>query len=78
MSDAGFPSPSRDFCDETGAKALKAIIESYWRARGWAVEVKLVPGGWIAAMRSGRLDLRSDMVNGAPTRRIVEELKDAA
>lgn len=74
----GFPSPTRDWCDEPGAIALKAQIEAYWRERGGLVTVKLVQAGFLAAMRRGRYDLRSDLVNGAPTRRIVEEQRDAA
>jgi hypothetical protein len=48
---------------------LKQRIEEYWRERGFTVEVKLVEAGFVAAMRSARTDVRSDMVNGFPTRR---------
>ena len=44
-------------------------IEEYWRERGYEVEVKLVDAGFVAAMRSARTDVRSNMVNGLPTRR---------
>ncbi len=58
-----------DFCNVEGARRLKQRIEEYWRDRGYAVEVKLVEAGFVAAMRSARTDVRSDMVNGMPTKR---------
>lgn len=58
-----------DFCNPEGARRLKQRIEEYWRERGFAVEIKLVEAGFVAAMRSARTDVRSDMVNGFPARR---------
>ena len=58
-----------DFCNPDGARRLKQRIEEYWRERGYAVEIKLVEAGFVAAMRSARTDVRSDMVNGFPSRR---------
>lgn len=58
-----------DFCNTDGARRLKHRIEEYWRERGYAVDVKLVDASFIAAMRSARTDVRSDMVNGLPARR---------
>ena len=58
-----------DFCNADGARRLKQRIEEYWRERGYTVEVKLVEAGFVAAMRSARTDVRSDMVNGFPTKR---------
>lgn len=58
-----------DFCNVDGARRLKQRIEEYWRERGFSVEVKLVEAGFVAAMRSARTDVRSDMVNGFPTKR---------
>lgn len=58
-----------DFCNVDGARRLKQRIEEYWRERGFNVEVKLVEAGFVAAMRSARTDVRSDMVNGFPTKR---------
>lgn len=55
-----------DFCNADGARRLKNRIEEYWRDRGFAVEVTLVDAGFVAAMRSARTDLRSNMVNGMP------------
>ena len=58
-----------DFCNVDGARRIKQRIEEYWRERGFNVEVKLVDAGFVAAMRSARTDVRSDMVNGFPTKR---------
>jgi len=59
----------KDFCDETGAKRLQQKIKEYWEGRGYDVDVDLVNAGFVAAMRSARTDVRSDMVNGMPRRR---------
>jgi hypothetical protein len=58
-----------DFCNTEGARRLKLKIEDYWRDRGYDVDIKLVDAGFMAAMRSARTDVRSDMVNGLPRRR---------
>ncbi len=58
-----------DFCTVDGARRLKQRIEEYWRERGYNVDVKLIEAGFVAAMRSARTDVRSDMVNGMPTRK---------
>jgi hypothetical protein len=58
-----------DFCNVDGARRLKQRIEEYWRERGFTVDVKLVEAGFVAAMRSARTDVRSDMVNGFPTKK---------
>ncbi|MBL8550244.1 MAG: hypothetical protein JNJ73_09675 [Hyphomonadaceae bacterium] len=57
-----------DFCTSEGARRLKQRIEEYWRERGYEVDVKLVDASFVAAMRSARTDVRSDMINGLPTR----------
>lgn len=58
-----------DFCNVDGARRLKQRIEEYWRERGYTIDVKLIEAGFVAAMRSARTDVRSDMVNGMPTKR---------
>lgn len=58
-----------DFCNVDGARRLKQRIEEYWRERGYNVDVKLIEAGFVAAMRSARTDVRSDMVNGLPSKR---------
>lgn len=62
-----------DFCNVEGARRLKQRIEEYWRDRGYAVDIKLIEAGFVAAMRSARTDVRSDMVNGMPTKRAEDE-----
>lgn len=65
-----------DYCSTDGARRLKQRIEEYWRDRGFALDIKLVDAGFMAAMRSARTDLRSDMVNGLPRRRAQQEAND--
>lgn len=62
---------ANDWCNEDGAKRLKQKIEQYWVDRGFDVNIDLVDACFIAAMRSARTDVRSNMVNGMPRRRIV-------
>ena len=64
---------ANDWCNEDGAKRLKLKIEQYWSERGYDVNVDLVDACFIAAMRSARTDVRSNMVNGMPRRRLVAE-----
>jgi hypothetical protein len=61
-----------DYCTTEGARRLKQRIEDYWKERGLQVEVKLVDSPFVAAMRSARTDVRSDMVNGMPRRNRAE------
>jgi len=58
-----------DFCNAEGARDLKKRIEAYWCDKGYDVHVDLVDGTFMAAMRSARTDVRSDMLNGMPQRR---------
>lgn len=62
----------KDWCNIDGAMRLKDKIREYWEERGYDVDVDLVDAGFVAAMRSARTDVRSNMVNGMPRRRIVE------
>lgn len=55
-----------DWCDEAGARRIGAALVSYWAARGMHVSVQYVEQPFTPAMRSGRYDVRSDMVNGLP------------
>lgn len=64
---------ANDWCNEDGAKRLKQKIEQYWIERGFEVEIDLVDACFIAAMRSARTDVRSNMLNGMPPRRISED-----
>lgn len=64
---------ANDWCNEEGAKRLKNKIEQYWSERGFDVNVDLVDACFIAAMRSARTDIRSNMINGMPRRRAAGE-----
>ena len=55
-----------DYCTQDGAVRIKEKIGAYWAERGKTVEVNLVQGGFLASMRSARMDVRSTMVNGVP------------
>ena len=57
-----------DYCTREGAERLKEQIEAYWAERGHDVRVNLVSGGFLASMRSARTDVRSNLINGVPTR----------
>ena len=61
----------KDWCNTDGAKRLKDKIAEYWSERGYEVEVDLVDAGFVPAMRSARTDVRSNMVNGMPRRKVV-------
>ncbi len=58
-----------DCCDRAGAQRLADTIRAYWLVRGYDVQISLVEGGFHKAMRSNRVDVRSEMVNGLPVRR---------
>lgn len=57
-----------DLCTRDGAARLAAQIKEFWRKRGFDVDLETHDEGFVAAMRSGRTDLRSNMVNGMPRR----------
>lgn len=67
-----------DFCNPEGARRLKQRIEEYWRDRGYNVDIKLIEAGFVAAMRSARTDVRSDMVNGMPSKRADNDNRGSA
>lgn len=57
-----------DLCNKDGAHRLALKIEDFWRKKGFTVEVETKDQGFVSTMRSARTDVRSDMVNGMPTR----------
>ncbi len=63
----------KDWCDEDGAKRIREKIAAYWADRGYEVDVDLIDAGFVPAMRSARTDVRSDMVNGMPRHRAINE-----
>ena len=66
----------KDHCTKDGASRLKSMIENYWRRKGFDVNVELISEGFVPAMRSGRTDVRSNMVNGMP--RFIMQSESAA
>ncbi len=65
----------KDWCNEDGAQRLKLKIKEYWTQRGYEVDVDLVDAGFVAAMRSARTDVRSNMINGMPCRRLPSDVR---
>jgi hypothetical protein len=59
-----------DYTDRAGAQILKARIEAYWRERGYEVQVTLAAASFTPALRAARFDIRSELVNGLPPRRV--------
>ena len=57
-----------DLCTEDGALRLANRIKEYWRKRGFEVDFETHKEGFVSTMRSARTDVRSNMVNGMPTR----------
>lgn len=57
-----------DLCDRDGAGRLAAKIQDFWRKRGFDVVVETKDEGFVSTMRSARTDIRSNMVNGMPTK----------
>jgi len=55
-----------NFTDRSGANLLKERIEAYWRERGYEIQVNLVEAPFTPAIRSARIDIRSELVNGWP------------
>jgi len=53
-----------------GARELQQRIQDYWTARGYSVDVDIVPSEYDAKVRSIRYDVRSHMRNGMPRRKI--------
>ncbi len=62
-----------DLCNRDGADRLAAKIQEFWRKRGFDVVVEMRDEGFVSTMRSSRTDVRSDMINGMPTRQLVAE-----
>lgn len=59
-----------DLCTEAGARRLVTRIESYWARRGFKVRVSVIESDRVEGEKSGRFDLRSEMLNGLPRRRV--------
>lgn len=59
-----------EYCNANGADRLQNMIRDYWAKKGFDVSVELKKEGFVSTMRSARTDVRSDMVNGMPRRRV--------
>lgn len=57
-----------EFCTNDGASRLALKIREYWHKQGFDVTVETHKEGFVSTMRSARIDVRSDMVNGMPRR----------
>ena len=62
-----------DLCDRDGASRLAAKIQEFWRKRGFDVVVETKDEGFVSTMRSARTDVRSNMINGMPTKFVAAE-----
>ncbi len=62
-----------DLCDRDGAGRLAAKIQDFWRKQGFDVIVEMRDEGFVSTMRSSRTDVRSDMINGMPTKSLAAE-----
>lgn len=58
-----------DAMTRAGAERLAMTIKQYWRDRGFEVAVSVESAGWVRAIRSERVDVRSELINGMPPRR---------
>lgn len=63
-----------DLCDRDGAQRLAAKIQDFWRKRGFEVVVETKDEGFVSTMRSARTDIRSNMINGMPTKFVAAEV----
>ena len=62
------PPPQDEWCDEQGALAIAERIKAYWAKRGFHVETRVIYQPFSHGMRSGRYDVRSDLMNALPRR----------
>ena len=62
-----------DHCDRDGASRLATKIQDFWRKRGFDVVVEMREEGFVSTMRSSRTDVRSNMINGMPTKQFAAE-----
>lgn len=58
----------RDYFTEDGARLIKEKIVAYWLERGLRVEVYFKHGAFAPALRTARVDVRSNMINGIPSK----------
>lgn len=54
---------------ESAARAILQRIQAYWAERGYEVEGQVFASGYSERLRSTVYEVRTDLVNGMPTRR---------
>ncbi len=62
-----------DLCNRDGADRLASKIQDFWRKQGFDVVVEMRDEGFVSTMRSSRTDVRSNMINGMPTKQLMAE-----
>ena len=55
-------------CNKEEALTLAVRVREYWAALGYEVDVFVKEARFNPSMRSARWDVRSDLVNGWPSR----------
>lgn len=60
----------KNYVDKNGASELARRIKEYWEARGYVVDIDLKPVEFTTELRSSRYDVRSNLVNGWPVRKV--------
>ena len=60
----------RNLSSKRGAELLATMIVEYWRERGYIVQMHIVSAGFHSTLQHVRHDIRSDMVNGLPAKRL--------
>ena len=59
-----------DYLTQTGAQRLANKITEVWREQGFDVNVRLERSGFDAKIGQSRYDVRSDMLNGKPRKKV--------
>lgn len=65
----------REHCTAAGAENLRQRIKDYWYQRGYLVSAWTEANKWSCATRVARVDVRTDMANGLPVRRVSDAIK---
>lgn len=55
---------------EHGARILLSKIKEYWASKGYEVDGQIYPAGYSERLRSTVYEVRTDLVNGMPRKRL--------
>lgn len=66
----GRTSQPGDACTRSGAQRIATALRAYWTERNRDVTVTIYEAAFNPVMRTARYDVRSDMVDGLPVRRV--------